>query len=150
MRELSSHSVHSPSSNPEYQRPKQRWSSRYALIHLYGCEVLFLTQVLTATLDKFAWKYYTIMLGIYQAEAHITNKDLYRMADEHPMLDTHREHQFKLTGHCLGMLKDKPANSYVIYQSKIRRSNCRGNPGLTYLDQISKYLRLTKQYDSRM
>ena len=38
------------------------------------------------------------------------------------------------------MAKDEPADMYVLYQSKIRRSNRRGNPGLTYLDQISKYL----------
>ena len=30
------------------------------------------------------------------------------------------------------MPKDEPANIYVIYQSKIRRSNHCGNPGLTY------------------
>ena len=33
---------------------------------------------------------------------------------------------------------------YVIYQSKIRRSDDSGNPGLTYLDQISKYLSTDK------
>ena len=38
------------------------------------------------------------------------------------------------------MPKDAPTNFYVIYQSKIRWSNRLGNPGLTYLDQISKYL----------
>ena len=38
------------------------------------------------------------------------------------------------------MPKDEPANIYVIYQSKMRQSNCHRNPGLTYLDQISKYL----------
>ena len=42
------------------------------------------------------------------------------------------------------MPKDEPANIYVIYQSKIRWSNCCGNPGLTYLDQISKYLSTDK------
>ena len=42
------------------------------------------------------------------------------------------------------MPKDKPAKIYVIYQSKIRTSNCCGNPGLTYLDQISKYLSTDK------
>ena len=41
-------------------------------------------------------------------------------------------------------LKDEPANIYVIYQSKIMWSNCCGNPGLTYLDQISKYLSTDK------
>ena len=38
------------------------------------------------------------------------------------------------------MMKDKPANIYVICQSKIRQFNRHGNPGLTYLNQISKYL----------
>ena len=38
------------------------------------------------------------------------------------------------------MPKNEPANIYVIYQSKIRQCNCHKNPGLTYLDQISKYL----------
>ena len=38
------------------------------------------------------------------------------------------------------MPKNEPANIYVIYQSKIKQSNHCRNPGLTYLDQISKYL----------
>ena len=42
--------------------------------------------------------------------------------------------------HCLRKPKDEPVNIYVIYQTKIRRSNRHGNPGLTYLNQISKYL----------
>ena len=42
------------------------------------------------------------------------------------------------------MSNDEPAKIYVIYQSKIRRSNRRGNPDLTYLDQISKYLSTDK------
>ena len=66
------------------------------------------------------------------------------MADEHPISGTIHEHQLQFTGHCLRMPKDEPANIYVIYQSKIRRSNRRGNPGLTYLDQISKYLSTDK------
>ena len=42
------------------------------------------------------------------------------------------------------MPKDEPANIYVIYQSKIRWTNCHGNPSLTYLDQISNYLSTDK------
>ena len=38
------------------------------------------------------------------------------------------------------MPKYEPANIYVLYQSKIKQSKRRRNPGLTYLDQISKYL----------
>ena len=40
--------------------------------------------------------------------------------------------------------KEEPANIYAIYQSKIRWSNGHGIPGLTYLDQISKYLSTDK------
>ena len=42
------------------------------------------------------------------------------------------------------MPKDESTNIYVIYQSKIRQSNRRGNPGLTYLLQISKYMSTDK------
>ena len=52
--------------------------------------------------------------------------------------------QTQFTGHCLRMPKDEPANIYVIYQSKIRQSNCQGNSGFTYLDQISKYQSIDK------
>ena len=84
------------------------------------------------------------MHDICQAETHMTNMDLYHMADEHPMLQTIRERQLQFTGHCLRIPKDEPANIYVIYQSKIRQSNSWENPGLTYLDQISKYLSTDK------
>ena len=55
------------------------------------------------------------------------------------LLEMIHECQLQFTGHCLHIPKDEPANIYVIYQSKIRRSNRQGNPDLTYLDQISKY-----------
>ena len=84
------------------------------------------------------------MLGICQAETHMTNMDLYHMADEQPISQTIQDRQLQVTGHCLRMTKDEVANIYVIYQSKIRQSNCHGNPGLTYLDQISKYLSTDK------
>ena len=80
------------------------------------------------------------MLSICQAETHMTYTDLYCMADEHVISEMIHEYQLQFTKHCLGMPKDEPANIYVIYQSKIRQSNCHGNPGLTYLSKISKYL----------
>ena len=40
--------------------------------------------------------------------------------------------------------KDEPANIYVIYHSKIRQSNHHRYPGLTYLNQVSKYLSTDK------
>ena len=42
------------------------------------------------------------------------------------------------------MPKVEPVNIYVTYLSKIRWSNCIGNPGLTYLNQISKYMNIDK------
>ena len=42
------------------------------------------------------------------------------------------------------MLNDELANINVTYQSKIKQSNRHGNQGLTYLDQISKYLSTDK------
>ena len=50
---------------------------------LYRCKAWVFTQALTAKLDKFARKCHQIMLGICQAERHMTNTDLYHMADEH-------------------------------------------------------------------
>ena len=102
------------------------------------------TQALTAKLDKFARKCYQIMLGICQAETHMTNMDLYHMADGHPISEMIRERQLQFTGHCLRMPKDELSNIYVLYQSKIRRSNSHINSGLTYLHQISKYLSTDK------
>ena len=51
------------------------------------------------------------------------------MADEHPILEMIRERQYQITGQCLHMPKDEPANIYVIYKSKISRSNRHGNQG---------------------
>ena len=68
-------------------------------ILLYGCEAWVLTQTLTAKLDKFARKCYQIMLGICQAETHMTNTDLYHMADEHLISETIRECQLHFTRH---------------------------------------------------
>ena len=80
------------------------------------------------------------MLDICRAETHMIDMDLYRIADEHPISKMICERQLQFTGHCLRMPKDEPANIYVIYQGKSRQSNHYGYPGLTYLDQISKYL----------
>ena len=117
-------------------QPFSYWFS----ILFYGCEAWLLTQVLTLKLDKFARKCYWIMLGICQAEIDMTNTDLYCMAGEYPISETIRECQSQFNGHCFRMPKDEPAKIYVVYQSKIRQSSHCGNPGLTYLDQISKYL----------
>ena len=70
---------------------------------------------------KFARKCYQIMLGTCQVATHITNTDLYHMADEHLILEMIRECQF--TGHCLCMPEDEPDNIYVIHQSKLRQFN---------------------------
>ena len=70
----------------------------------YGCEAWVLTQAMTAKLDTFARKCYRIMLGICPAETHMTNTDLYRVADEHLIPQMIRQLQF--TGHCLCMPKD--------------------------------------------
>ena len=72
------------------------------------------------------------------------NTDLYLMADEHSISEMIRERQLQFTWHCLACQRMNQANIYVIYQSKIRRSNRCRNPGLTYLDQISKYLSTDK------
>ena len=66
------------------------------------------------------------------------------MADEHPISEMIRRSQLQFTGHCLRMPNDEPANIYVTSQSKIRRSHHTGNPDVTYLDQISKYLSTDK------
>ena len=54
-----------------------------SFILLYACKAWVLTQALTTKLDKFARKCYKIMVGICQVEKHMTNMDLYCMADEH-------------------------------------------------------------------
>ena len=74
------------------------------------------------------------MLGICHAETHMTNMDLYHMADEHPISEMICECQLQFTGHCLHMSKLEPANIYVLYQSKISQSNHHENLGLTYLN----------------
>ena len=90
-------------------------------------------------------KCYQIMHGICQAETHMTNMDLYHMTDEHPISEMiHEQQHLGFTRHCLCMPNDEPTNIYVLYQSKIRYSNHHGNPGLTYLNQISKYLSTNK------
>jgi len=115
---------------------------------LYACEAWVPTQALATTMDTFARKCYWIMLGICQAETHMTNTELYCMAHKHPISEMIsemiRERQLQFTGHCLRMSNYEPANIYIIYQNKIRRSNLRENSGLTYLHQISKYLSTDK------
>ena len=75
-----------------------------------------LTQALTAKLDKFERKCYLIMIEICQAETHMTNTDLYRMADEHPITEMIRQRYLQLNGHRLRM----PKNNQLIFMSSIR------------------------------
>ena len=70
--------------------------------------------------------------------------DLYHMADEHQVSEMIWEAQLQFTEYCVCMPKDEPANIYILYQSKIRQSNLHRNPGLTYFNQISKYLSTDK------
>ena len=80
------------------------------------------------------------MLGIHEADTHMTNMDLYHMTDEHLISEMIHKCQLQFTRHCLHMPKDEPANIYIVYQSKTRHSNRQVNPGLIYLNQISEYL----------
>ena len=65
------------------------------------------------------------MHDIFQAETHMTNTNLYRMADENPILETNCERQLQFIRHCRRMPKDEQANIYVLYQSTIRRESRR-------------------------
>ena len=76
--------------------------------------------------------------------ASVKHKVLYHMADEHPISEVIRERQLQFNRHCLRMPKDEPTNIFVIYQNKVRQCNCHGNSGLTYFNQISKYLSTDK------
>ena len=65
------------------------------------------------------------------------------MADEHPISKTIRQCQLQFT-RLVSTCHVHHQLTFVIYQSKIRQSNCHGNPGLAYLNQISKYLSTDK------
>jgi hypothetical protein len=106
---------------------------------LYGCETWVLTEPLLKRLDVFARVCYRIMLNIRQADMHMTNTDLYRLADQRPIRETIRERQLKFIGHCLRMHKEEPANIYALYKSEIG-TNRRGAPRRTYLEQTSRHV----------
>ncbi|CAM4558512.1 unnamed protein product [Leuciscus chuanchicus] len=88
-------------------------------------------------LNIFARKCYRIMLGINQAESHMTNEQLYSTTGQQPISDTRRrQHQF--IGHCLRMGNNEPAQIYVLYKSEVA-SNRRGRPRISYRDYVYRY-----------
>ena len=99
-------------------------------ILLYWCKAWFLTQALASKLDTFARKCYWIMLGICRAETLMTDTDLYRMTDEHPISEMIREHQLQFTEHCFCMPNDKCSSSPNIV------SACQMINQLTFMSSI--------------
>jgi hypothetical protein len=106
---------------------------------LYGCESWVLTEPLLKRLDVFARCCYRIILNINQADAQMTNTELYRITNQRPIRDTIRERQLKFIGHCLRMNKEEPVNIYALYKSEIG-TNRRGAPRLTYLERTSRHV----------
>ena len=114
-------------------------------ILLYGCESWVLTAQHAKKLDVFARTCYRIILGVRQTEAHMTNEQLYKLADNaRPITKVIRERQLQFTGHCLRMSDNELANIYAIYSSSVA-PNRRGKPKRSYLDQISTYLCADRQ-----
>ena len=79
-------------------------------ILLYGCESWVLTEPLKKRLGTFARTCYRIILGVRQAEVHMTNNELYEKVSQRPIRDQIRERQLKFTGHCLRMDKEELPN----------------------------------------
>ena len=107
---------------------------------LYGCESWTMTEELSTKLDIFTRTIYRIMLGVSQSETHMTNKELYKLVNQHPTSLEIRKRQLSFIGHCLRMSEDEPARIYSLYESKVRESNRQGRRPKSYLDQISKYI----------
>jgi ribosomal 50S subunit-associated protein YjgA (DUF615 family) len=115
-------------------------------ILLYGCETWTLTQKLEEKLNIFVRKLYRIMLNVKQAEAHMTNEELYKRAGQQPIAEEIRKRQLSFIGHILRMKPDEPANIYALYVSKVRSKNKTGRPPTSYIDQISTHLTHNKDH----
>jgi len=85
------------------------------------------------------------MLGIRQAEAHLTNKTLYELAGQQPVSNEIRKRQLKFIGHCLRMKPDEPANIYALYESKVKQRNRQGRTPFSYINQLSTHITQDKQ-----
>ena len=85
------------------------------------------------------------MLGVNQSEDHVTNEDLYDKVESVPISIMICHCQMSFTGHCLRMNQDEPENIYMLYTSKIKNSNRRGRPKMSYIDQISTYMSSDKK-----
>ena len=90
-------------------------------------------------LDIYARKCYRIMMDINQAEAHMTNEDLYKSTGQVPISEIIKRRQLQFIGHCLRMETSEPANIYALYKSEIS-SNRRGKPRLSYRDKVYQHL----------
>lgn len=90
---------------------------------LYGWETWVLTKALEEELDVFARKCYRTMLGIRQADAHMTNEELYRLTKQRPVSVTIRKRQLEFVGHCLRMEENEPPHIYAIYHSEVSDKN---------------------------
>jgi hypothetical protein len=128
------------SPKPSLQRIKMRlFKAACVSTLLYGCETWVLTEAQSEQLDIFARTCYRIMLGIYQAEVHMTNEELYKRAGEKPISTTIRERQLQFVGHCLRMPSNEPANIFAIY-SHSGRPLPTGRPCKRYIEQISNHI----------
>lgn len=123
-------------SRPTLEFKMRLFNAAIISVLLYGCETWVLTEALAKKLDVFARTCYRIILGIRQAEAHMTNHELYKRTRQQPVRDMIRKRQLKFVGHCLRMDKNENANIYVLYKSEVGQ-NPVGRPKETYLDQIS-------------
>ena len=126
-------------SRPTLKFKMRLFNAAVVSVLLYGCETWVLAEELAKKLGIFARTCYRVVLGITQAESHMTNDELYRITGQRPMREVIKKRQLQFTGHCLRMDSEENTNIYVLYTSNVG-TNKQGRPHKTYLDQISEYV----------
>ena len=80
------------------------------------------------------------MLAIKKFIEKVTNVSLYHLTGQMPLRETIREHH-KLTGHGVFIPTEKPGNSFVMFEPKIRLSLRTEAPRTTFLNQSTTRFR---------
>jgi hypothetical protein len=108
-------------------------------ILLYGSESWVINDQLANSINSFATTAYRSMLPRHKEKNKKTsNKDIYKITGQLPLIQVVQERQLRFIGHCLRRDESEPINQYALYTPKQKHGHRRpGRPKKSYAQYIA-------------
>ena len=115
-------------------------------IFLYGCETWTINEPMIAQINSLATACYRVMLNIKWHD-HVSNKDIYNMTKQRPLIETVWQRQLSWVGHTLRRDDQELAKIFALYEptESLSRNRKRGAKPLNYKKYIASLITINPE-----